>query len=149
MTAVLQRVSSAFVACEGKTAGSISQGLVILLGVAAGDGESEAEALAVKAACLRIFDDAAGKLGRSLLDTGGSALVVSNFTLCADLTHGRRPDFTGAAGFEKARTLYERFCDCLREQGISNVQTGVFGGDMKLTLTNDGPVTIIMDSARL
>jgi D-aminoacyl-tRNA deacylase len=116
----------------------------VLLGVAAGDGEDAAARLAGKIARLRIFENEDGKFDRSLLDTGGAALVVSQFTLLADTAKGNRPSFTGAAEPERAEALYERFCAELRELGVP-VETGVFGARMEVELVNDGPVTIVLD----
>jgi D-aminoacyl-tRNA deacylase len=124
--------------------GEIGAGLLVLLGVAAGDTEAEAERLASKVARLRIFEGDSGKFDRSLLDIGGAALVVSQFTLIADTAKGNRPSFTHAALPELAEQLYERFCEALRELGVP-VQTGVFGARMAVELVNDGPVTIILD----
>jgi D-aminoacyl-tRNA deacylase len=138
--AVVQRVAQA----RSTPGGAIDAGLCILLGVAAGDDAAAAERLAGKVARLRIFEDEAGKFGRSLLDTGGAALVVSQFTLLADSRKGTRPDFSAAAQPGVAEPLYERFCDALRELGIP-VETGVFGARMAVSLVNDGPVTIILD----
>ena len=146
MKAVVQRVFNADVVCEGKTAGRTSQGLLILLGVYKGDTEKEADVMAMKVANLRIFRDENDKMNLSLLDIKGQALAVSNFTLCADTSHGRRPSFIEAEDPEKANALYERFCDKLSENGVSKVEKGVFGGDMQVSLTNQGPVTIILDT---
>ena len=123
--------------------GEIGRGLVVLLGVAEGDTEAEAERLAGKVARLRIFEDESGKFDRSLLDTGGAALVVSQFTLIADTAKGNRPSFSRAARPEIAEPLYDRFCAALRELGVP-VQTGVFGARMAVELVNDGPVTVIV-----
>ena len=123
--------------------GEIGAGLLVLLGVATGDTEAEAERLAGKIARLRIFEDDAGKFDRSLLDTGGAALVVSQFTLIADTARGNRPSFSGAARPEHAEPLYERFCNALRDLGV-HVETGVFGARMQVELVNDGPVTVIL-----
>jgi D-aminoacyl-tRNA deacylase len=139
--AVLQRVGRASVT----PGGSIGPGLCILLGVAAGDGEADADRLADKVAKLRIFENSAGKFDRSLLDTGGSALVVSQFTLIADTGKGNRPSFSGAAAPAEAEALYERFCAALRGLGIP-VETGVFGARMSVELVNDGPVTILLEA---
>ena len=124
--------------------GAIGAGLLVLLGVADGDTEAEAERLAGKIARLRIFEDDAGKFDRSLLDTSGAALVVSQFTLIADTARGNRPSFSDAARPEMAEPLYERFSRTLRELGLP-VQTGVFGAKMLVSLVNDGPVTIILE----
>jgi len=141
--AVVQRVSSAAVAVGDATVAEIGPGLLVLLGVAAGDDDVEAVRLAGKVARLRIFESDGGKFDRSLLDTAGAALVVSQFTLIADTARGNRPSFSGAARPEQAEPLYERFCDALRELGIP-VDTGVFGARMAVTLDNDGPVTIVL-----
>ena len=146
--AVLQRVQRASVEVTGERCAQIEQGLMILLGVVPADQVSEAEFLAQKCAQLRIFEDGQGKMNRSLLDVGGEALVVSQFTLCADCRHGRRPAFTGAARAEHARPLYERFVKRLAECGVP-VQTGRFGADMQVSLQNDGPVTIILDTEEM
>ena len=119
---------------------------MVLLGVAGGDTRAEAELLAGKIARLRVFRDPEGKMNLSLLDTGAAALVISQFTLCADLKKGNRPAFTAAAPPEEANALYEYFCECLRAQGVRDVQTGVFGSDMHVELLNHGPVTIQMDT---
>ncbi len=124
--------------------GEIGAGLVVLLGVADGDTAAEAERLAGKIARLRIFEDESGKFDRSLLDVGGAALVVSQFTLIADTARGNRPSFSDAARPETAEPLYERFSQALRELGVP-VQTGVFGAKMQVSLVNDGPVTIILE----
>jgi D-tyrosyl-tRNA(Tyr) deacylase len=124
-------------------AGSIGRGLCVLLGIARGDGDADASRLASKVARLRIFE-AGGKFDRSLLDEGGGALVVSQFTLIAETAKGNRPSFTDAARPEDAEPLYERFCEALRELGVQ-VETGVFGARMTVELVNDGPVTIVLD----
>ena len=143
MRAVVQRVARASVRVDGTTHGEIGPGLVVLLGVARGDGAAEADKLAAKVARLRIFGDDGG-FERSVLDTGGAVLVVSQFTLYADATKGNRPSFVGAAPAETAEPLYERFCVALRELGIE-VAAGVFGAGMEVELVNDGPVTIVLD----
>jgi D-aminoacyl-tRNA deacylase len=140
MRVVLQRVSRA-VASPG---GAIGPGLLVLLGVGTGDDEETAVRLAAKVAKLRIFE-AEGKFDRSLLDTGGEALVVSQFTLSADTAKGNRPSFSDAARPEQAEPLYERFCEELRALGVP-VATGVFGARMDVELVNDGPVTIVLDA---
>jgi D-tyrosyl-tRNA(Tyr) deacylase len=144
MRAVCQRVSRARVTAGGEVAGAIGPGLCVLLGVAAGDGDAEAARLAAKVARLRIFAGAEGRFDRSLLDEGGAALVVSQFTLIADTAKGNRPSFSGAAEPERAEALYERFCEALRAEGVP-VETGVFGARMEVELVNDGPVTIVLD----
>jgi D-aminoacyl-tRNA deacylase len=138
--AVLQRVTRA----TSTPGGSIGAGLCILLGIAAGDGPADAERLARKVANLRVFEDADGRFDRSLLDTGGEALVVSQFTLLADTGKGNRPSFSAAAAPETAEPLYEQFVAELRGLGIA-VATGVFGARMAVELVNDGPVTIIQE----
>ena len=144
MRVVLQRVTSASVTVEQHTVGQIRHGLLILAGIAQGDTTAEADWLANKTAELRIFEDANGKMNHSLLETGGSALVVSQFTLLANCQKGRRPAFTDAAAPEQAEQLYEYYADALRSKGI-RVEQGSFGADMKVALTNDGPVTIVID----
>ena len=146
MKAVIQRVTRASVAVEGETAGSIEAGFLVLLGVAQGDTEAEAELLAGKIARLRVFRDEAGKMNLSLLDTGGAALVISQFTLCADIKKGNRPSFASAASPEQADALYEYFCECLAFCGVGCVEKGVFGAEMYVELCNHGPVTIVMDT---
>lgn len=143
MRAVLQRVSRASVRVDGEVAGAIGPGLLVLVGVAAADGEAEAVRLAGKVARMRIFENEHGRFDRSLLDTGGGALVVSQFTLLADTAKGNRPSFDYAAPPERAEPLYERFCAELRALGIL-VETGVFGACMAVELVNDGPVTIVV-----
>jgi len=142
--AVVQRVSSAAVTVDGHTVGRCGAGLLILLGAADGDTAETAARLAGKVARLRIFENTEGKFDRSLLDSRGQVLVVSQFTLLADTTKGNRPSFTAAAPPEVAEPLVERFSDALRAEGIP-VQTGVFGARMQVELVNDGPVTIILD----
>jgi D-tyrosyl-tRNA(Tyr) deacylase len=141
MRIVLQRVSHGRVSVDGKTIAEIGPGVVILVGVAPQDGEEQARYLAEKIANLRIFEDDQGKINRSLLEVGGAAIVVSQFTLYADTRKGRRPSFTDAALPEIARPLVERFADLLRAQGVP-VQTGEFGAHMLVEIANDGPVTI-------
>lgn len=149
MKAVLQRVSSAKVESEGKTLGEIGEGLLILLGVTHGDGVDEADFLAEKTVNLRIFEDENGKLNRSLLDMGGGILIVSNFTLYADARHGRRPSFTNAASPDMANSLYERYIAAVKDTGAALVQKGSFGADMQVSLVNNGPVTIVLDTAEI
>jgi D-aminoacyl-tRNA deacylase len=145
MRAVCQRVSGASVRVAGATVGEIGAGLCVLLGVARGDAEADADRLAGKVARLRIFaGDEEGRFERSLLDTGGAALVVSQFTLLADTSKGNRPSFAGAAAASDAEALYGRFCAALRALGVT-VETGVFGATMAVELVNDGPVTIVVD----
>jgi D-aminoacyl-tRNA deacylase len=140
LRAVVQRVARA----ESRPGGAIDGGLLVLLGVAEGDDEAAADVLAAKVAKLRIFENEEGKFDRALSDTGGAALVVSQFTLIADTAKGNRPSFTRAAPPDRAEELYERFCAALRELGVS-VQTGVFGAKMQVSLVNDGPVTIVLE----
>ena len=146
MKAVIQRVLSSAVSVDGETIGAIGQGFNILLGVMDGDGEAQADLLAKKTAELRVIEDENGKMNLSLQATGGAALVVSQFTLCADVSHGRRPSFTPSAPPQRADALYQRFCRALADNGIADVQTGVFGADMAVSLVNDGPVTILLDT---
>jgi D-aminoacyl-tRNA deacylase len=144
MRSVCQRVGEARVRVGGEVVAEIGPGLCVLLGVAAGDGETEAVRLAGKIARLRVFPDEDGRFDRSLLDTGGSALVVSQFTLIADTAKGNRPSFAAAAAPDRAEPLYERFCEELRALGVP-VEQGVFGARMDVELVNDGPVTIVLD----
>jgi D-tyrosyl-tRNA(Tyr) deacylase len=147
MRAVVQRVSEASVRVGGRTVGRIGPGLAVLLGVAVNDGESEADYMASKIAGLRIFADAEGRMNLSVGDCGGSVLLVSQFTLCGDCRKGRRPSFTGAAGPEEAKALYELTARKLAERGLP-VETGVFQAHMELALVNDGPVTVLLDSEK-
>lgn len=149
MIALLQRVTSAKVVVDGQITGSCGTGYAILLGVRRGDDEIDAELLAEKIVKLRVFEDENGKMNRSLLDVGGSAVVVSQFTLMADYHHGNRPNFLDAAPPEIARPLYEFFADRLSEKLGHPVGRGVFGAHMTYEIVNDGPVTIDMDSAVL
>jgi D-tyrosyl-tRNA(Tyr) deacylase len=146
MRAVLQRVTRGEVSVDGEVLGKIGPGLVLLVGVREGDGEEEAAWLAQKAANLRIFADDEGRFDRSLLDVGGAALVISQFTLYGDARRGRRPSFTDAALPAVAEPLVERFVALLRAEGLADVQTGRFGAHMVVSLANDGPVTIILDT---
>jgi D-aminoacyl-tRNA deacylase len=148
MRAVIQRVSRARVTVEGRVNGEIGAGLVILLGVGCDDNAEAAAYLAEKSANLRIFNDAEGKMNRSLIDIGGAALVVSQFTLYGDARGQRRPGFTRAAPPAEANRLYEEFVRMLRGLKIT-VETGVFQTHMEVELTNDGPVTILLDSEKL
>jgi D-tyrosyl-tRNA(Tyr) deacylase len=142
--AVLQRVLHASVRVDGSVVAAIDRGLLVLLGVASTDTEEEAERLAGKVARLRVFENDERKFDRSLLDTGGEALVVSQFTLIADTAKGNRPSFADAAAPEQAELLYEGFCAALRELGTP-VRQGVFGTRMEVELVNDGPVTIVLE----
>jgi D-tyrosyl-tRNA(Tyr) deacylase len=146
MRAVVQRVTQGRVSVAGELLGQIGAGLVVLLGIKAGDGVEEARWLAQKVANLRIFEDDEGKFNRSLLDVGGAALVVSQFTLYGDARRGRRPSFTEAAAPEAAAPLVERFAALLREEGVADVQRGRFQAHMLVEIHNDGPVTIWLDT---
>jgi D-tyrosyl-tRNA(Tyr) deacylase len=148
MRAVLQRVSEASVSVEGAVLGEIGPGLMILVCAMAGDGEAQAEQLAAKVAKLRIFRDAEGRMNRSVRDSGGAALVVSQFTLAADTSRGNRPGFSSASPPEEGERLYEHFAAALQAEGVP-VATGRFGADMRVGLVNDGPVTIWLDSREL
>ena len=145
MRLVLQRVLNASVTIDGKTCASVGRGFLALLGVREGDTKADMLALADKCAGLRVFEDPQGKMNLGLADVGGAVLAVSNFTLCADCSHGRRPSFSDAARPETAEPLYDAFCQALRDRGIP-VETGVFGADMKISLVNDGPVTLVIDA---
>ncbi len=148
MRAVVTRVTSAGVEVEGKIVGSIQGGVLVLLGIAHADTNADADGLAKKIIELRIFRDDAGAMNRSLVDTGGSALVVSQFTLLGDARKGRRPSFMAAAPPEHGNALYERFVAVLRAHG-THVETGEFGADMAVASVNDGPVTILIDTTKL
>ncbi len=145
MRAVVQRVRAARVLTGGRVAGEIGEGLCVLLGIAAEDGEGDARTLARRVARLRVFENDAGKLDRSVLDAGGSVLCVSQFTLIADTSRGNRPSFSAAAGPERAELVYEAFCAALRDQGAPT-ETGVFGARMLVEIENDGPVTILLEA---
>lgn len=145
MRALVQRVSEAVVRVDGAVAGEIGPGLLILVCAMQGDDPARAEAMADKIARLRIFRDDAGKMNRSLRDTGGAALVVSQFTLAGDTSRGNRPGFSGAAAPDEGRTLYEHVANHLAASGISTAR-GVFGADMKVALVNDGPVTLWLEN---
>lgn len=146
MRALIQRVSEAAVRVDGEIIGQSGPGLLILVCAMQGDGEAQAEALAAKISKLRIFQDEAGKMNRSVIDRGGSALVVSQFTLAADTSRGNRPGFSTAAPPAEGERLYRHFADSLASLGIPT-ETGRFGADMKVALVNDGPVTIWIDTA--
>lgn len=145
MKVVIQRVLRASVTADGVPAGKCGHGLLLLVGVVPADTAHDAELLAAKIAKMRIFTDENDKMNLSVLDIGGSALAVSNFTLAADISHGNRPSFIGAAKPELATPLYEHFCEALRAAGVP-VETGVFGADMQIDTVCDGPVTILADS---
>lgn len=146
MKAVFQRVTEASVEVDGAQIANIGNGVLLLVGVCDGDTQQEAQVLAKKVAELRVFCDENDKMNLSVLDIGGSVLAVSQFTLCASTARGRRPDFFGAAKPDVAKPLFDYFVDCLRQNGIADVQTGEFGADMKVRLLNDGPVTILLDT---
>ncbi len=147
MRAVLQRVSRAEVSVDGDRVTSIGRGYVVLLGVTHTDDETDARYIADKIASLRLFEDEDGKINLGITDIGGEVLVVSQFTLYADCRKGRRPSFTEAAPPEMAERLYQRVAEILREAALP-VQTGVFGAHMQVSLVNDGPVTILLDSRK-
>ncbi len=147
MRAVVQRVTRASVTVDGRITGAIQRGLVALVGVAVDDAEIDADAVAHKIAGLRVFADATGAMNLALADVGGAVLAVSQFTLLGDVRRGRRPSFVAAAGGEIAERLFKRVLDGLRGGGLT-VATGVFGADMAVELTNDGPVTILVDTKR-
>lgn len=149
MRVVLQRVSECSVTIDNKVYSSIGRGFLLLLGVKDGDTENDAVKLARKISGLRIFTDENDKMNLSLAEIGGSVLVVSNFTLYANCSHGRRPSFIKAARTEISEPLYEFFCAQMRENGVEDVQTGEFGADMSVDLKNDGPVTLVIDSEDL
>lgn len=147
MRAVIQRVEQASVSVEGEIRGQIGAGFLVLIGVEEGDGDADFKYIADKAPNLRVFEDEQGKMNRSLLDVGGELLAVSQFTLLGDARGGRRPSFITAARPETADPMYERLVADWRARGI-RVETGVFGAHMKVSLVNDGPVTILLDSRR-
>lgn len=149
MKAVIQRVKYATVKVDNKIIGECKHGFMILLGVIDGDTENDADKLIKKIPVLRIFVDENGKMNKSLLDIDGEILVVSQFTLAADCSHGRRPSFTASAPPDIANELYEYFVGELKTAGVKSVQTGEFGADMAVELLNDGPVTIVLDSKEL
>ena len=147
MKVIYQRVTSASVTVAGRVIGEIGAGVLLLVGITATDTAADTEKMAKKIAGLRMFSDADGKFNDSLLDVQGSALAVSQFTLYANTRHGRRPDFLAAARPEQAQPLFEEFVRQLRAAGIADVQTGEFGADMQVALVNDGPVTLVLDTA--
>ena len=146
MKAVIQRVTGAQVRVDGNIVGSISKGFLVLLGVMEGDTEKEAALMASKIAKLRVFEDSEEKMNLSVSDVDGEILSVSQFTLCADVKKGNRPSFTPSAKPDAAKALYEKFNSFLLSEGVRRVETGIFGADMKVSLLNDGPVTIIFDT---
>lgn len=148
MKAVIERVADAAVVADGKEMGSSGAGLLVFVGVGQDDTEKDAAALASKIAKMRIFEDEQGKMGKALADIDGTLYVISNFTLYADCKKGNRPDFFKAASPEKAKALYEHFVDCLRPL-VPHMICGVFGADMKINATCDGPVTVVLESENL
>lgn len=146
MRAVVQRVKRTSVTVGGELKGSAGQGFNVLIGVMQGDTDAEAQLLAAKISKLRVFEDENGKMNKSVLDIGGEILVISQFTLCADIKKGNRPSFTDSAPPKEADRLYLAFCEHLREAGVKKVETGVFAADMLVSIDNDGPVTIVMDT---
>ncbi len=146
MKAIIQRVARASVTVDEEIKGKVSKGFLVLLGVEDTDTKADADILAKKVANLRIFCDSDDKMNLSLLDVSGEALVISNFTLCADTKKGNRPSFIHAMEPTLANDMYEYFCERLKGEGVVKVEKGVFGGDMKVDLLNDGPVTIILDT---
>lgn len=146
MKVVLQRCLESSVSIEDRVVGSIGQGMMLLVGIGPYDTETEIQWMCNKVANLRIFEDEEGKMNRSLLEVGGEALVVSQFTLYGNCRKGRRPSFANAGHPSMAEPLIERFVEVLREQGVERVETGQFGADMKVALVNDGPVTLIIES---
>ena len=149
MKCVIQRVTFSSVSVDGRVVGEIQKGFLILLGVAEGDTDADAEKLAKKISLMRVFEDSEGKMNLSVQDIGGEILVVSQFTLCADCKKGNRPSFVGAMRPEGATRLYELFMALLKDNGVKKVDHGIFGADMKVSLVNDGPVTIILDTEML
>ena len=149
MKAVIQRVSEASVSIDGEIRSQIKQGFLVLLGVGKGDSEVEADILASKIAKMRIFCDENDKMNLSLSSVGGELLVISNFTLLANCVHGNRPDYFGAEAPERANMLYEYFVEKIRNESGVRTLTGEFGADMKVSLINDGPVTIVLDTDEL
>ena len=148
MVFVIQRVSRASVEVDGQTVGSIGKGLLVLAGVYEGDTKETADKMVKKLCAMRIFADENGKTNLALADVGGSLLIVSQFTLCADMKHGNRPSFTQAAGAAEAEDMYQYILAQARKT-VPDVQEGIFGADMKVDLLNDGPFTIILDSEKL
>lgn len=146
MRAVIQRVNKSSVSVDGEIKGSVGKGFNVLLGVMDGDTESQADLLAGKVARLRVFEDENEKMNKSVIDIDGEILVISQFTLCADIKKGNRPSFTDSALPAEANRLYEYFCSKLLENGVRKVEKGVFAADMKVEIENDGPVTIVMDT---
>lgn len=146
MRAVIQRVSESSVTVDGKVVGSSQKGYMILLGVVRGDTDENAQLLARKTAALRVFEDKNGKMNKSVIDIDGEILAISQFTLCADCKKGNRPSFTDSEEPENAKRLYELYCEELKKNGVRRVEKGIFAADMKVSLVNDGPVTICLDT---
>ncbi len=146
MKAVIQRVSESSVSVDGEIVGKSQKGYMILLGVVKGDTEKEAELLARKTANLRVFEDENGKMNKSVLDIDGEILAISQFTLCADYKKGNRPSFTDSEEPGRAKELYDYYCEELKRNGVKSVEKGIFAADMKVSLINDGPVTICFDT---
>ncbi len=149
MIALIQRTDGASVAVDGKIVGEIDGGLAVFLGVYLKDTELECDFLAKKVANLRVFTDENDKMNLSLLDVEGSALAISNFTLCANARKGNRPSYDEAMRPEEANKLYERFCEKLCENGINKVEKGVFGAEMNVLVSNDGPISIVLDTDKI
>lgn len=149
MKAIVQRVLDASVDADGRPAGKTEKGFLVLLGVTREDTEAQADFLAKKIANLRVFEDAEGKMNLALGDIGGAVLAISNFTLCSDCKKGNRPSFVGAAGPALAEPLYERFKASLAANGVGKVESGVFGAEMQIRMTADGPCTIILDTEEI
>ncbi len=146
MKAVVQRVSQASVEVDGSIVGSCKKGYMLLLGVKDDDTERDLETLVKKVVNLRVFEDEEGRMNRSLLDVDGEVLCISQFTLCADTKKGNRPSFIAAMQPDRASDYYDRFCEGLLNAGVRSVEKGIFGADMRVSLVNDGPVTIILDT---
>ncbi len=146
MRAVIQRVFESSVTVDGKVVGSSQKGYMILLGVVRGDTDENAQLLARKTAALRVFEDENGKMNKSVIDIDGEILAISQFTLCADCKKGNRPSFTDSEEPENAKRLYELYCEELKRNGVRRVEKGIFAADMKVSLVNDGPVTICLDT---
>ncbi len=146
MRAVIQRVTESSVSVDGNVVGACQKGYMILVGVVKGDTPAEAELLARKTASLRVFEDENGKMNKSVLDINGEILAISQFTLCADCKKGNRPSFTDSEEPENAKYLYELYCSELLKNGVRRVEKGIFAADMKVSLVNDGPVTILFDT---
>lgn len=149
MIALVQRSNAASVKVDEKVVGEIDSGVVVFFGVFKEDSEKECDYLARKIANLRIFNDENDKMNKSLLDVGGSVLAISNFTLCADAKKGTRPSYDGAMPPAEANRLYEYFCEKLKENGIEKVEKGVFGAYMKVSVENDGPISIVLDTDKI